>query len=190
MPAPWLENIEATGPAFSCASVDAGHKECVWQHALHGRRRHDVAALPCKHATWGRRCPAVPGPFLGWWRMYMRHAYLAIVVLACVSMPVAFASGGPSCRPAVVWKCVTCLPIALPVLRHFACRSVRPRPAAQLPRAACTRLGNSAETPVALACCCDLCPLSGIMMVLFCGLCGLYAICCEIRASKLAIIVM
>lgn len=190
MPAPWLENIEATGPAFSCASVDAGHKECVWQHALHGRRRHDVAALPCKHARWGRRCPAVPGPFLGWWRMYMRHAYLAIVVLACVSMPVAFASGGPSCRPAVVWKCVTCLPIALPVLRHFACRSVRPQPSARLPRAACTRLGNSAETPVALACCCDLCPLSGIMMVLFCGLCGLYAICCEIRASKLAIIVM
>lgn len=135
-------------------------------------------ALPCR------------GLFLGWWRMYMRHAYLAIVVLARGSMPVAFASGGPSCRPAVVWKCVTCLPIALPVLRHFACRSVRPRPAAQLPRAACTRLGNSAETPVALACCCDLCPLSGIMMVLFCGLCGLYAICCEIRASKLAIIVM
>lgn len=130
------------------------------------------------------------GLFLGWWRMYMRHAYLAIVVLARGSMPVAFASSGPSCRPAVVWKCVTCLPIALPVLRHFACRSVRPQPSARLPRAACTRLGNSAETPVALACCCDLCPLSGIMMVLFCGLCGLYAICCEIRASKLAIIVM
>lgn len=135
-------------------------------------------ALPCR------------GLFLGWWRMYMRHAYLAIVVLARGSMPVAFAIGGPSCRPAVVWKCAPCLPIALPVLRHFACRSVRPRPAARLPRAACLRLGNSAETPVARACCCNLSPLSGIMMVLFCGLCGLYAICSEIRASKLAIIVM
>ncbi len=135
-------------------------------------------ALPCR------------GLFLGWWRMYMRHAYLAIVVLARGSMPVAFAIGGPSCRPAVVWKCAPCLSIALPVLCHFACRSVRPRPSARLPRAACLRLGNLAETPVARACCCDLSPLSGIMMVLFCGLCGLYAIYSEIQASKLAIIVM
>ena len=101
-----------------------------------------------------------------------------------------FCNRRPSCRPAVVWKCAPCLPIALPVLRHFACRSVRPRPAARLPRAACLRLGNSAETPVARAYCCGLSPLSGRMMVLFCGLCGLYAICSEIRASKLAIIVM
>ena len=187
LPAPWLENIEATGPAFSCASVDAGRKECVWQHALHGRRRHDVAALHCKHATWGRRCPAVPGAFF---RM------VADVYAACISGNHSACAWQHACcfcnRRAVVppCRCLEMRSMLANCLARLAPFCLPPRPAARLPRAACLRLGNSAETPVARAYCCDLSPLSGIMMVLFCGLCGLYAICSEIRASKLAIIVM